>query len=42
VRHESEPHALLVDRDSTIYWRAAGPKTPDCAAHLREVVHLLT
>ena len=42
IDDESEIHALLVDPDGTVYWRAAGPKDDDAAAHLREVILSLT
>lgn len=42
IDSEAEIHALLVDTDGTIYWRAAGPKTDEAADHLREVVLSLT
>lgn len=39
---EDEIHALLVDPEGTVYWRAAGPKDVVAADHLREVVASLT
>ena len=38
IDDEGEMHAVLVDRDGTVYWRAAGPKTEGAADHLRDVV----
>ena len=42
IDDESEIHALLVDPNGTVYWRAAGPKTDEDATHLREVILSLT
>jgi hypothetical protein len=35
---ESRVHAVLVDRDGAVYWRAAGPKTAAAVDRLRETV----
>ncbi|WP_340098041.1 hypothetical protein [Salinibaculum salinum] len=42
IDDEGDIHALLVDRDGTVYWRAAGPKDNEAAEHLREVLSSLT
>lgn len=42
IEDETEIHALLVDPDGTVYWRAAGPKTDDAEDDLRDAVRSLT
>jgi hypothetical protein len=41
IEDETAIHAFLLDRDGTIYWRAAGPKTDAAADRLRETVAAL-
>lgn len=42
IDDEEDIHALLVDREGTVYWRAAGPRDDEAAEHLHEVVASLT
>jgi hypothetical protein len=42
IDNEDDIHALLVDPEGSIYWRAAGPKDAAAADHLVEVVTSLT
>lgn len=42
IDDEDDIHALLVDREGAVYWRAAGPKDDEAVDHLREVLLSLT